>query len=598
VTLARAFYYEIYFLFFRDPEIPPLSRTELATDIILYDSAYFSTAGCMCGQVMLRCLKSIRSYPEKFAEVLVKSYKGISFGLFAFSTFPAIFNFFTSVESIEFGVEFLLRLIELDNGECVVGPLFQSILFALWPFTDALWADFHRGFAAKTSKSFDEMSCMSGLVSSIERCGPLLPGKIRALIRRMASSAPELCASSVLTYLKITFELWYNHCPAGMSFGCGEPFMAFLEKSKDFVLGHSITIVSHLFQNRPEVLVYPFNCEVCMMACESMIFSLCDFEIFRKAFDGVEERPAMFQAIEVDDPLPRFSPYCLDFFPSPDRKRNGCNGRSLFRLSPRDDTLFDPSLFVQIHSDEAELEKAIAEDQQKLLELEECFRMKVILRHSRRFHESLVRYRNAAFGRYCKNELHGQRIPPKEMESVARQFLKHPREDPSLVAAILPEILRVVATPEAPPNLKERFWKIRQNYHAVSWKEVHPAKGSGRVVQLVPEATQRQLENFGEVFQLFSYLFGAVEKIRKKHSSSSNDFGKFVKFVSLGSQYEDIIQVFLFFDKLVFQNKFFISALNEKLVKVWSTFTQIMWSLVMKDTELSKAVLQFSAADI
>jgi hypothetical protein len=530
---------------------------------------------------------------------LIKCYKTISLKLFAFATFPAIYHFFTCIESIEYAGEFLLHLISLQAPPDLVEALFHSLLFSLWPFTDALWTDFHREFGAKTDKNFDDISCMRGLQGSIERCAPLIPLKISEVIHELAASAPEMCSSSVLTYLTITFELWYNHCPAGMSFGCGVPFLAFLKESGDFTLGNSISIAHAFFQNRRMVLVYPFNIELCVMACESLVFSRCDFQMFRKAFDGVEQRSAIFNAIDVDDPVPRFSPYCLDFFPSLDRRRNGCYGRRLlFPVRTRDDTLFDRSLFAEVKCDDPTVQAAIAEDQQRLLELEDCFRMKVIFRHSHRFHESLVRYRNAAFGRYCENEFRGRRILPHEMEGVAGQFLKHPRDDPSLVAAILPELLRVAAVPELPPHLHERFWKIRQSYLATYWQEFHPAKGSSDVSKIAPQATQRPLQNFGDVFQLFSHLFGAVEKIRKKHGSPSGDFVKFVKFVSLGSQYEDIIQVFLLFDKLVFQNKFFISALNEKLVKVWSTFTQIMWSLVLKDKELATVILQYSGADL
>jgi hypothetical protein len=544
---------------------------------------------------MLRCLKSIRSDPKPFVNALIKSYKGISLHFFAFSTFPAVYEFFTSEESIEYAVDFLLKMIEMKAPKDLVESLFQSMLFALWPFVDALWTNMHSGFAAKTEKNCDDVEIMMGFQAAIETCAPLVPPRIGQLIRDMVAWEPEMCASAVWRCLKITFDLWYHHCPEGMSFGCGIPFSTFLDESGAFELGHSISIVNQLVQNKAEVLAYPFNCELCVMACESIVFSQCDFAVFRKAFDGAEERPALFRAIEVDEPLTRLAPYCLDFFPSPDRKPNR---RLLFPLKTRADPLFDPSLFIEVHCDNAAVRQAITEDQQKLLELEECFRMKVILDHSHRFSESLVRYRNAVFGRCCANDLRGQRIHPKEMADVAQQFLKHPRKDSSLVAAILPELLRVAVLPELPPSLKERFWKIHQAYHQVAWQELHPTKEFTHISRLVPAATQRVLNNFGNVFRLFSYLFGEVDIIRRKHCSSPDNFAKFVKFVSLASQYQNIIHVFLLFDKLVYQNKFFTSALDERIVGAWSVFTQMMWSLVTEDKELVTIVHQFSAAEM
>jgi hypothetical protein len=183
------------------------------------------------------------------------------------------------------------------------------------------------------------------------------------------------------------------------------------------------------------------------------------------------------------------------------------------------------------------------------------------------------------------------------MEAIAHQFLKHPREDPSLVTAFLPELLRIAIVSDSPPGLEKRFWQIRSSYLTTAWEDLRPIKGFTTVFNIAPKATQRELKNFGDVFRLFSYIFEAVVTVGKKHGSSAEDLTRFVKFVSLGTQYQEIMRVFLLFDKLVFQNKFFISALNEKLVKVWSTFTQIMWSFITKNKELATEVIEFFGVD-
>jgi hypothetical protein len=184
------------------------------------------------------------------------------------------------------------------------------------------------------------------------------------------------------------------------------------------------------------------------------------------------------------------------------------------------------------------------------------------------------------------------------MEDVAHQYLRHPRKDPSLVAALLPELLRVTALPQLPDGLQQRFYDIRCKYKKSMYREVHPLRGSRYILELVPQATHREQTNFGDQVRLFSHLFGLVIKITEKHGSSAEDYAKLMKFVSLGSEFKDIIQVFLFFNKLVFQNKSFISLLDENLVKVWNTFTQVMWALVMKDPKLQEGVLMFSRADL
>jgi hypothetical protein len=550
----------------------------------------------MCGQVILRCLKLIRVQPDNFAMALIKTYKTIPIYFFAFTTFPAVYQFFAGIESIEYASLFLANLIAYDAPDGLIGPLFQSLLFGTFPFTDALWANLHKRLAAKPT--IDDVGAISSLTGAIEQCCPLIPATLIALIREMMGRNIELCATVILRFLKITFELWYAHCPSGMSFGCGPSFLLFLHESENFGNGNSVTIANCFHQCRLSVPVYPFTCELCDMSSESMVFSHCDFQTFRQAFQGAEPRAALFKSIEVTDRLSRFAPYVLDYFPNVDRRKKPISDRLLFTGATPLDTLFEPSLFYAVGIEAGNLRTEIAEDQQKLADLDDVFRMRVHAQFAHSFQQSIRRYRNATFAAFCQNDLRRISIRPGQMGDVARKILKQPREDRSLVFALLPELLRVVTFQELPATFLPRFWALRKAYLATAWVSVIKTPGVQYVIELVPEATRRPLTSFGDVFLLFSHIFSSVRTIGGKHAYAEADFTNVVKFVSLNSEFGGILKVFLFLDKFVLHNEFFMTTLDDQLLQDWNWFSRMMLSTMVQDSGLSADVSKFVTTEL
>jgi hypothetical protein len=122
---------------------------------------------------------------------------------------------------------------------------------------------------------------------------------------------------------------------------------------------------------------------------------------------------------------------------------------------------------------------------------------------------------------------------------------------------------------EAPPGFEARFWQIRRGlFDRRVGRLCNRVRLFHRFTQIAPQATQRELANFGGLFSPVQLLVrnGDEKKLQKFNGSSADDLVRFVKFVSVGgSQYNEILGVFLMFDRLVFQNKFFMSALSERV---------------------------------
>jgi hypothetical protein len=92
---------------------------------------------------------------------------------------------------------------------------------------------------------------------------------------------------------------------------------------------------------------------------------------------------------------------------------------------------------------------------------------------------------------------------------------------------------------------------------------------------------------------LFTHIFSCVGTARTRHGYAPQDFARLIKFVSLSSEFADILKVFLLFDKFVLQNRYFMSTLDERLLQDWNCFAQMMLSVIVQDQALSADVSTF-----
>jgi hypothetical protein len=97
---------------------------------------------------------------------------------------------------------------------------------------------------------------------------------------------------------------------------------------------------------------------------------------------------------------------------------------------------------------DAQLRHSIAKEQQKLSDLEDCFRMRMNAHSAHQFQQSIRCYRNSIFAAFCQDHFKQTVIQPERMAEFTKPLARQPREDQSFVIAILPELLRVVALPD------------------------------------------------------------------------------------------------------------------------------------------------------
>jgi hypothetical protein len=121
------------------------------------------------------------------------------------------------------------------------------------------------------------------------------------------------------------------------------------------------------------------------------------------------------------------------------------------------DRIFDAALFADVKSADAQLWHSITEEQQKLSDLKNCFRMRMNVHSAHQFQQSIRRYRNISFAAFCQGHFKRAVIQPERMVEYTEPLLRQSREDRSFVVAILPELLCVVTLAELPQDFLSRF---------------------------------------------------------------------------------------------------------------------------------------------
>jgi hypothetical protein len=598
VLASRAYFYGLYFEFQREPDVDPLTRSDVFAHIFITETVPPSAPGVTCAQVVLRTLKQLRADPDTFAASLVRSRGSVPPALFAFSTFPAIFHGFCNAENVAFGASFVRALLRADAPSDVLAPMFLVLLFANFAFVDALWSNFHR--ANSQRQRILEPEAVAALCASIEACAPLISAPVHRAIQEVRIRCPDLCCSAVLRFISVSFDLWYCHSAEGMSFGCGESFAAFLSRPRDGIVGNAVMneILPSMLRCSKWVPVTPSHAELPRPYSEFILFSSWDFGAFRRAFEGA--RVPLFDKIELDDAESRFAPYLLEHFPL--YTQDTMQSLPIFSLEGIPDVcivpdpIFEAAIMRKLTLsgptfEEYSLKRSIAEAKEQMGELEELLLLKLCMRKLRVFQRSILRFSDCCFSRYCSSLFKSIDFRTTKIEAIAEPFLST-RCARSLVRPFLAGLLNFVEFGDPPKSAKTKFIQLKRDHMAAGWREMSSFRGMRKIIEIVGEPTRRPLSRWGDIFQLWSHVFWSVHKICNYFGASSSQHRKLVKCLSLNCEFEDILKVFMFFDGQIIQKGYFTTILKQSLVRDWSLFIAIMYETIAKDITLCAEITE------
>jgi hypothetical protein len=135
---------------------------------------------------------------------------------------------------------------------------------------------------------------------------------------------------------------------------------------------------------------------------------------------------------------------------------------------------------------------------------------------------------------------------------------------------------------DSPPTAAiTRFAVLKGAHVQPSWDEMLNFGGIRWVIQLVPEATRRQLGRYGDVFLMLSHLFWKNRKVRK-HFAALHDAAKHTRFLAVNSQVPWLLDIFLFFDEL-FKHESIRESIGAKLAADWDCFLGVIREIISED---------------
>jgi hypothetical protein len=599
--LARAYYFEIYSLFFCEDCKPPCDRTEFLKAVLIHEDCNFQTPGCMCAQILLRSLRFLRQNPAVFAKSLISAVSHLRVKLFAFSTFPACYSFFTRPEGVKSASELITELLAIDEGlsQELVRAVFQSFLFSAYLFIEALWAHFHR--KVSTKQKIDEEAAIAGLCGAIEACRPLISAPLIVAIQAVLGRFPEVCCDAVIRWLEISFDLWYEHSAEGMSFGCGASFQEFLRNSEEFCVGNSITIVSALIGGKRRIPLYQGISASIDCLPEAIVFSSGDFELFQRAFKHTSDKISLFHTIGVPEGEPFATPYLLDYFSKEEipftYEIPVIASPQQPTIVPDVDPIYERAILQNVNLfgskfEEYRSRKEILEANRRMEELEDLLRVRLELNITQDFQSSVLRLRNYGFMRYAATFLVSGMRRPARLEVHVNEILRDCPDKGTLIVPLVVAILNTAQIITSPKGAGPLFANIRRKFMGPGWEKMNGWKFRGlkRINELIPELTRRPLGRYGDAFMLFGHFFWGCRMITQYFKVDVNNFEWFIKFVTFVSEHGGLLNVYLFIERVFRRNPSLVPEIDRD--KDWMHFGNVMSAALEEEPKLCTSVRQ------
>lgn len=606
---ARAYYYMLYITNFPDSITAQLTPDDISTDVLLHNSQSVQPPNPLFTQIVLGTIKKIHNQPWKFASVLVDIADQIPINFFAYSTFPALFGYFVSSDLCEPAAQFVLDLIAIPAPDSVIEPIFLSFLFSSYAFIDALWYNVYYKLAATNRKSDQEIFKI--LCQSIQECNPLLSKSLYFVIRELCKEVHyKMCAHIISLFLDITFNQWYKHTTYGACFGCGNSLQQFLNKLTDPALcADLITIVSHFITNPSKMNVAPAFISRCNLQAEKLLVSFADLQLFVKL-----TRP-ISKYINMADQMQRFisemdattlSPFSLDLFLNVGKVKPPQS-----QLIPLPeigfeliiDPIFEKAIQLNTNLNTTEfrvysLKKKILtlrltyDDQFEYVELKFNYNLAVD------FEQSILRNRDMLYSEYVEQKLNSLELKSvRNIQSSVVNLMGEGFDQDRLAAAAFIEHLNSTnfKTKIVPKSFKEFFAEIVHSQLKVLWPKMSKEPGQKYLLTLLPVLTRRKGIKIGQICSVMTLVLQQIFIINRKFYPIDNQTHRIeiLQFVMLASNYDNLLDIFFLFEKVLFHDQFFISLQSKETMRNWSMFFQMMWVTVGLKNEFFRTALQF-----
>ena len=312
IYLGRNIFHLLYHTYFSKHTVNDFTLNTLVGDILLEESDYVANIDPLPTQILINLLKQLFHQPRNFALSLIKS--NISedeFPLIAYTTFPAIFNYFTSIEITESAGFFLLDLIAAGAPDYMVKHLTCALLFSTYTFCDCLWCTFSRNYEIYANPDAKQVHTI--FIDSLNTSMQLLPYPLYFILRELASANIQLASEILFTiFLPTSFHMWHMRSPFALSIGHLKAVKDYFIANREWPSDNAVCVINSFTKNRGKINpIVSFNIQ-CNLSNETMVFSKKDIFVICRMFKSISESIAMFH--ELEEIGRNFPPNCYEPF--------------------------------------------------------------------------------------------------------------------------------------------------------------------------------------------------------------------------------------------------------------------------------------------
>jgi hypothetical protein len=587
VILSRAYYLLLFSLNFDNPAHRIITHEDIIADVLIPQDTAPQTPDPLLSQILLCAIKKAYNNPRLFAAALTAG--PLPYPFFAFSTFPSLFAFFTSIDLCEAAGAILVELLNDANvSQDFVYYLSLSFLLSSFSFSDAIWTNVNDELSGRVQIS--DHLIANALIHATCRCLPLLSHPVHILICELGSHWPQLLESVITKFLQIGFRLWWNRSREGITFQHGAAILDYFNRIMDGSAPFDIAAPFSSTIGRCAVL--PSFTGYCRLSSEALIFGACDLHLLVSAFRPIAKEIQMFDTFEQlaeDAACDRFRPLSLalfstwpervpkypSLFPVPDASEYPLEIVPLFEEAYRQSAKIDSPEFRRYS-----LKKDFGTLREMAVDQEIAFTFKDQLSLAEGIGTSLRRLRGLVFDEYTS--LHLKWRPGEKLDDVAARFLAGSSETKNLAISALLHALSDGSSKSLalPAGLVERWTSLSRSLFQNVWTEVSEIGRKRFVMALLPQLSLRPVLSPAQKFQVFTHAFATIRTVCNYYAPREvhGILPAIVRAVVISADPTRVFQVFLHFEKVVFRDPEFLRHLNAGALSDWNNFFQVMWA--------------------
>ncbi|EAY21669.1 hypothetical protein TVAG_014360 [Trichomonas vaginalis G3] len=561
LLFIRSYYILLYFILFPKESSTAISHNDMLDDVFYASKGTASPIDTLTSQVLSGFLKAMYADPLLLINSMNKTKSVGSLNFLAFSTFPALFGFFSTQELCESAAVFMINLIQSGEDQKLIEKFVLSILFSSYSFINTFCSCI---FARPISETHDESFIRNRFIHSVTTALPNLPSHVYFVLSSYNGKNPKKMLSILQNFLSLTFNIWQSGSPMGL--------VSTTKVSQYIESKECGDILRKLFFNKI-ITSYeaPSIWKRCGGTSENVVFSPVDLQILVSVTAMAKKNIPMWSTIESSAKnlgCYRFKPFTITFF------------QNSKRPIPRS------------RVDLFEIEKT-----EEILLLDDYITVRYEAEHIKSFQCHVKHLFDIISGIYFKETVK-KMFPkvsvgdiPRLMESFC---FGSPEDFNSLTIFCSILVICEGVIPSIPPSIVELF---HANVIAImdqTWQDIGDFvdyKSYTNLLHLLPTFPGMLL---GDVVANLSYIFMNIDEIV---DFKDTEFELKVSLYQIAIFLVDrssVLRIFLLMRELFFKTDILSNFLPKKVCQRWMTYVAIIDKVISSDKVLKDSICSIS----